>query len=497
MKVLISSWPRRLLFSLCMLLLCAALMLVWMLYMDHASLNSYDDEAIMRKLIIFPALVGVATLVLSSLFMLQSAQAAALTAQTAPNSAQPAPEAAPPFMAQVVGLQWMNPLQRRDYPTQWQILWTLGLVKPNKNDDMVKAEPDAFNSIRPVAGIAYGNKGQETFKGFHHKYIKKTLLAFRNRYFMQSNYFYTVAPDSRDDWREVSGLHVEYAIPAKKLDPVEAADYTRATFRKNFSIGEPFPKTVWSHDTLPDIRITQGGPNAGFTSLNAALDYLQTHPQESVWAMNWDAPSFPPEDEQMNENMAILILAGPEMKTGRRPLAWIGKAATARTQDQSSQAGTTRAVQAWKAAITTAAYNAGRSLADIQYTIHDADKGSAEASNRLAPLSRTLTEVLPEFDFSQQTFNTAGLLGDMGAGSALTNVVLAIGRANHLGGSVLVAGTTDADQPTAVVVVPPTALTPIDPDKNWFRARGENNAYLPWWGLRHEDVGRYTQGFSE
>ena len=46
-----------------------------------------------------------------------------------------------PFMAQVVGLQWLNPLQRRDYPTQWQLLWTLGLVPPNSDDDMVKANP--------------------------------------------------------------------------------------------------------------------------------------------------------------------------------------------------------------------------------------------------------------------------------------------------------------------------------------------------------------------
>lgn len=36
-----------------------------------------------------------------------------------------------PFVAQVVGLAWLNPLQRRDYPTERQMQWTLGLVKPN------------------------------------------------------------------------------------------------------------------------------------------------------------------------------------------------------------------------------------------------------------------------------------------------------------------------------------------------------------------------------
>ena len=52
-----------------------------------------------------------------------------------------------PFRAQVVGLQWLNPLQRLDYPTEWQLLWTLGLVKPNKNDDMVRTDPRGFSTL--------------------------------------------------------------------------------------------------------------------------------------------------------------------------------------------------------------------------------------------------------------------------------------------------------------------------------------------------------------
>ncbi|MEK7899752.1 virulence factor, partial [Burkholderia contaminans] len=43
-----------------------------------------------------------------------------------------ADEPAKPFVAQVVGLMWLNPLQRMDYPTQWQLLWTQGLAAPNK-----------------------------------------------------------------------------------------------------------------------------------------------------------------------------------------------------------------------------------------------------------------------------------------------------------------------------------------------------------------------------
>ena len=59
-----------------------------------------------------------------------------------------------PFRAQVVGLQWLNPLQRRDYPTEWQLLWTLGLAKPNKDDSKVKENPVRFGKVQSIGMIA-------------------------------------------------------------------------------------------------------------------------------------------------------------------------------------------------------------------------------------------------------------------------------------------------------------------------------------------------------
>ena len=53
-------------------------------------------------------------------------------------------DTAKPFIAQVVGVQWLNPLQRQDYPTEWQLLWTLGKVRPNEKDDMVELHPAIF-----------------------------------------------------------------------------------------------------------------------------------------------------------------------------------------------------------------------------------------------------------------------------------------------------------------------------------------------------------------
>ncbi|WP_321966939.1 virulence factor [Burkholderia cepacia] len=403
-------------------------------------------------------------------------------------------ENAQPFIAQVVGLEWLNPLQRRDYPTEWQILWTMGLVQPNKNDDMVRTMPQKFSKLQSIGALVYGNQGTETFKGFYHKYVSKLLGLFGDRYVMNAKYFYTVKSKNKDDWRELAGMRIEFAIP-QRLDPIEAKTYFQGEFVDNYEIGNPSAKDLWGKDTPPDVHVNQGGANAGFTSLNRALDYLQANPDKSAWVMNWDAPSFPPKDAQINENMVVLFLVGPNFKTEREPLAWIGRAATGNVKDYEAKAGTTRTVQAWKATIDGAARNAGVPVPSLNFVVHDAGRGGEAASERIGALSQTLTEVLPDYNFSKQTFNTPALLGPMGAGTALTDVVLAIGRANHLGEKVLVAGTTDAQHPTAVVVLPPSKVVPIDADKDWFRARGENNAYLPWWGRRH-DTNYGMQGYS-
>ncbi|CAB5084839.1 hypothetical protein IST4116A_00265 [Burkholderia cenocepacia] len=376
------------------------------------------------------------------------------------------------------------------------MLWTLGLVKPNANDDMVRTNPKKYSTLQAVSIVADGRRGRESFAGFYKKYVRELLVLFRTRYVMNPDYFYTIGSKYKREWRELAGVHVELALPAGRLDPEGAGAFLRDEMVNMYEIGNPSAKNLWIRDIPPDVHVTSGHGNAGFTSLNAALDYLAAHPDKSVWVMNWDAPSFPPQDEQINENMVVLFLAGPDLKTEREPLAWIGKAAQGSVQDFDAKQGEGRSVPAWKSTIDAAAANAGVAVSSLNYVIHDAGKGSAAASSRAASLSQGLAEAVPESDLRGETFNTSALLGDMGAGAALTDVALAIGRANHLGGNVLVAGTTDTEHPTAAVVVAPSKLTPIDPGKDWFRARGENNAYLPWWGRRH-DARPASQGYSD
>ena len=145
-----------------------------------------------------------------------------------------------------------------------------------------------------------------------------------------------------------------------------------------------------------------------------------------------------------------------------------------------------------------AASNAGRPLTEIGYLIHDAGKASDVAGKRLATLGQALGEPLPEFDILKQGFNNTALMGDTGAGTALTNVALAIAYAHHKGTPVLVAGTAEKDTAAAVIVTPPARARVFDPSKDWFRARDEVNTGLPWWGMRRDvDWSQYIQGFSE
>ncbi|WP_419687967.1 virulence factor [Burkholderia theae] len=492
MKALIATWPRRVAIAVMVWIIALVLMATLMAHVEQPDPALIEMGDWMKRFVVVPGLLAL-MMFLFTTAMMRPAQATPSTNQNV-NITAPTEEPVKPFVAQVVGMIWLNPLQRKDYPTEWQTLWVQGLTTPNKNDDMVRTDPESFATLKSIGALVYGNQGAETFKGFYAKYVDKSILLLRTPYGTDPKYFYTVNPQNQKDWRELAGIRVEIAIPSR-LDATFARSRLVDRMMTFFEIGPPSPKTLWSRDTPPDVQVTQGNANAGFTSLNKALDYLQANPDKSVWVMNWDAPSFPPTDAQINENLVVLFLAGPTFNTEREPLAWIGKAATGNTDEFSQKVGTTRMVQAWKATIDQAAHNAGIAVPDIKYIVHDAGAGSDAASARLVGLSQTLTEVLPEYDHAKQAFNTAALLGDMGTGSALTDVALAIGRINHYGGNALVAGTTDPKHPAAVVVMPPSKLTPIDPNKDWFRARGGNNAYLPWWGRRH-DTNYGMQGYS-
>jgi hypothetical protein len=489
MNAMANTRMRRLAWAVAVLGLSAGLMFVLATELPVVFQHPHRGIYIMRMLAL-PLLAS-----LSTLSLLTACAAVPASTGSAPSPAAPL-QAGPPSMVQVVGLQWLNPLQRRDYPTEWQLLWTLGLVQPNDGDDMVRTRPEKYSRLQLIHSIAAGNDGEETFKGYHHKYFNKITGLMHDIYFSSSYNFYNAhSLTDKSTWRELAGIHIEYALPAGRLDPVEATNYVRNRLIGNFAIGNKHFPTAWTRSTPPDVRLTMGGPNAGFTSLAAAINYLQTHPDETVWAMNWDAPNFPPDDEGLNENMVLLVLAGPGYRTGRAPLAWIGLPATTNVEQFTGQNGVSRIMQAWTATINAATDYAGKQTKDIAYVIHDVGNQREHSSARLGPFAQSLTSQLQQLDYLKDTFNTPALLGEMGAGSALTNVALGIAYANHMGKNVLVTGTTELAQPVAVVVTPPAVVRPLQAGQEWFRARGENHAFLMWWGKR-DDAKEKVQGYS-
>ena len=456
--------------------------------------------------IIFTALLGVGCASAYNSQQMQKKEAAqAATEQTrqqqAADATKNANEARHRFAAQVVGLQWLNPLEWKDYPNEWNALWTLGLAKPNLDDAQVKQKPEKYSKVRSVAGIAF-NPGGESFSGYHHKYVRSIFEYVRERYFTNKHYFYSVA-EGRKPWRELAGIRVEMTIPPG-LDPVDSETYTREEIAGSFAIGrldydtgKLDPELTTSAEP-PHINLHQGGPAAGFASVEAALDFLEAHPDKTVWVLAFDAPSFP-KAEQINETGALLVLAHPDFVTDREPLAWIHRAS------RSPVAGKAVA-SAWKGAFADAAERGQIKPADISYLIHDAGQGDTPASRRLGDLARASTEGLPGFDFATQQFNTPALLGELRAGTAATNLILAIAYAHHKNVPVIVAGTRETaageanpneGAVTAVLVRPPAHPTPFDPAKPWFRARGAGNAYLPWWGRRHDADPNWYQGWSD
>ncbi len=100
--------------------------------------------------------------------------------------------------AVLLGVQWLNPLMWRDYPTQWNLLWAQGLAQPNDDDLQAKR----FKLGDAVGQLTLGLSRHERLEDFPHvkrdrfesalsKLITAPLLTF-NDYLEDANYFYSL-----------------------------------------------------------------------------------------------------------------------------------------------------------------------------------------------------------------------------------------------------------------------------------------------------------------
>lgn len=323
------------------------------------------------------------------------------------------------------------------------------MAKPNADEVQAKKDPESLSTVRSVAGIvfAFAPPGQ-SFRGYYKTYIDSLLEKLCERYFMNKGDFCAVAK-GRQPRREVAGIRVEMVLP-KGLVPAENVAYAKMELISSCAIGHLEHATGRRDPELstaaepPDIHLTQGGLAAEFTSLEAALDFLEAHPDKTVWVLAFDAPSFPKE-EQINETGALLILALPDYPTGREPLAWIHRAGR-------MPLGKGRTATGWRAALGDAASRGHLAPDAIGYLVHDAGQGDA-ASKRLGDLSRGVAETPSGFDIHPQGFNSSAVLREMAAGTVPTNLLLGIAHEHDKHTPVNVAGTRET---VAGEVVPQT-----------------------------------------
>ena len=89
--------------------------------------------------------------------------------------------------AVVLGVQWLNPLMRRSYPTQWNLLWAQGLAQPNANDREAARFKlgDAVGQL--TLGLArnkrledYPNVKRDRFVGAFTELLGKPLSTFKS-----------------------------------------------------------------------------------------------------------------------------------------------------------------------------------------------------------------------------------------------------------------------------------------------------------------------------
>ena len=93
---------------------------------------------------------------------------------------------------QVVGVIWLNPLHRKDYPTEWQTLWVMGIAKPNADDDMLRKKPFNYSTVKYVSLIADGNAGQTSKLNYHRGYQYELIGLLHDNYYGDPDYFYNV-----------------------------------------------------------------------------------------------------------------------------------------------------------------------------------------------------------------------------------------------------------------------------------------------------------------
>ncbi|WP_454710197.1 hypothetical protein [Cupriavidus nantongensis] len=173
-----------------------------------------------------------------------------------PRSSAAAANAGPAIApaALVLGVQWLNPLMRRSYPTHWNLLWAQGLAQPNENDAEAKRFKLGDAVGRLIDGAlapgerpeAYPNARFDKYRDVLEDLLDKPLRTL-DAYAVDPTYFYSVRqgtdrPDYMDT-RVFAGMAQRWiGTPTYLNEKPNATE--REVLRMQSRAGVPAPSVI-------------------------------------------------------------------------------------------------------------------------------------------------------------------------------------------------------------------------------------------------------------
>ncbi|WP_316891311.1 hypothetical protein [Ralstonia edaphi] len=271
------------------------------------------------------------------------------------------------------------------------------------------------------------------------------------------------------------GADAELAIGLPTFTPKAAR---RLFTSEIFSEAEAMSLKLYPQTKVPDVTVMAGDETVGFYDLKEAIAYLNANPCKTVWVYTMDAPGYP-KGGRTDENSVLLILGHPNADWGYTPLS-----ALYIPQHHEGGIGAKAATPggAWSALMQTMQAQAP-SDHPVGRVYHDVDKHVDNVNKLVGPLRAAVHQQWPDLDPIENVRSVSEhAIGGLRAASAGLNIARATAYADQTGNSAVVTSAADSDDVWSVLVAPPPGWVKRDPPKQWPRAGGRTNAYLPWFG---------------
>lgn len=179
-------------------------------------------------------------------------------------AAQTDPANAP--AAVLLGVQWLNPLMWRDYPTQWNLLWAQGLAQPNAND-LQAPKFKLGDAVGELVTSGFLNK--DRYEDYPWAHLDQHVDAFNNlvtaplrsfhAYPVDPNYFYSIRTGtSRPDFMDAivfAGMPREWIGSPTYLSNDDLGSGTQSMLKEQAAMGIPAPSYLAYDAAHAEVRM--------------------------------------------------------------------------------------------------------------------------------------------------------------------------------------------------------------------------------------------------